>query len=276
VNTPRFTAETALYKSTRHYHGVWSDHGGLSSTDMTIVPAYYPGPETRHACYNCNAHAARNDFICVGTAVAVGAAACAASGWWTFGISCAAAGAAAAVAIGACHLKLAGEMAWCLADDCCPKLCGVLDPFDPGSGCCDSDETCVSQNDPNSRQGCCPSNQVVCAGKCCAVGEFCCGSSCCPLPSQCCGDVCCPPPNHCCGGSCCPPGIPCCGDRCCTLVPLGGVPNRPQAATSCAPGSAPCGFPDSSGVIRTCCPPGLECCGYSAQFGPDCRTSCLH
>jgi hypothetical protein len=70
---------------------------------------------------------------------------------------------------------------------CCPKLC-QLEPFDqPGGGCCDSDEHCVDIDDPNSRHGCCPSDQSVCAGKCCAQGESCCGDTCCP-PNYFCRD----------------------------------------------------------------------------------------
>jgi hypothetical protein len=93
-----------------------------------------------------------------------------------------------------------------------------LDPFNPGSGCCDVGEHCVDQNDPNSRNGCCPSDRSVCGNSCCAPGEYCCGDSCCP-PGQPCTDGLCgvyppiippgtpppgPPPPPPPGG--CPPG----------------------------------------------------------------------
>ena len=126
-----------------------------------------------------------------------------------------AAGGALAAALAACDAAALIATGVCAATTCCPKLCGVPNPLDRGSGCCDAGESCVDQGDPNSRRGCRPSDQQVCSGKCCAKGETCCGGTCCPAG------------NHCCGSSCCSSGIPCCGDSCCSLLPPGGTPPTP-------------------------------------------------
>jgi hypothetical protein len=260
MNLPNFTAEASTYRS-RHIYSASLSGTNHWETDQTIVPSYRPGKETLDSCYSCT------EDGCSGALADCYAGA---------GLACIFPPACAA-AVGLCWIGYGLCLARCVAPwigPCCPKPCTVPDPFDPGSGCCDAGETCVSEGDPNARRGCCPSDRSVCGGKCCAAGERCCGNSCCPNP--CCGDECCPfSNNHCCGDTCCEANIPCCGNTCCSLLPPPGPPPTPPPH-SCTPGSAPCGFPDSSGVIRTCCPPGLQCCNYSAQFGPDCRTSCLH
>jgi hypothetical protein len=263
MNLPGFSADASLYRTRRHYSVLSPDFGG-SSTGEPIVPAYIPGPGTQHDCSNCLGDVAKGLIVCDGVAAVTAAAVCGLSGWITFGISCAGAGAALAFALQSCDVAALVATGICAATTCCPKLCGVPNPLDPGSGCCDSDEACVDQNDPNSRQGCCPSDQRVCGGNCCAKGE------------SCCGNTCCPPSGHCCGDVCCDASIPCCGGSCCSLLPPPGTPPPKPPSTSCVPGAAPCGFPDSSGVIRTCCPPGLQCCNFTAEFGPDCQTSCIH
>ncbi len=128
----------------------------------------------------------------------------------------------------------------------CPKICGLPNTLEgSGSGCCDEDAHCVEQNNPNSRQGCCPSDQRVCAGKCCAKGE------------SCCGDVCCPPGYFCLDGGYCTASPP--------FVPPSTPP--PPPANNCLFGGALCG--------SKCCPSGLRCCGF-LNGQPDCKTSCLH
>ena len=262
MNLPGFSAHSSLYRSTRYYTASSSEISDWSYGE-TIVPAYHPGTGTQRECSGCLEGVAKALILCDGAAAVTAAVVCGTTGWITFGISCAGAAAALAAALGTCNVASLGGIAVCAATTCCPKLCGTPNPFDPGSGCCDDGEGCVDENDPNSRHGCCPSSQSVCAGKCCAVDESCCGSTCCPSP------------NHCCGDQCCPPGVPCCGGTCCSFLPP-SVPPPPPPQHSCGAGGVPCGFPDASGVIRTCCPPGLQCCSYSPQFGPDCKTSCLH
>jgi hypothetical protein len=263
MNLPTFCADASLYSARRHYGSLSSDFGRISLGD-SIAPAYFPGPGTQRDCSVCLGDVAKALVYCDAVPAVTAAAVCATTGWITFGISCGVAAGALAAALAACDAAALIAAGVCAATTCCPKLCGAPNPLDPGSGCCDEGESCVDQGDPNSRQGCCPSNQQVCSGKCCAEGETCCGGTCCPAG------------NHCCGSSCCSSGIACCGDSCCSLLPPGGTPPPPPPPYSCAPGAVPCGFPDSSGVIRTCCPPGLQCCSYSAEFGPDCKTSCLH
>jgi hypothetical protein len=262
MNIPQFTAQASLYRTRGQYSAAWSDVGALLPAE-TIVPAYYPGSGTQRDCSNCLEAVAKGLIICDGTAAVTAAVVCATTGIISFGISCAVAAGALAAALATCDGAALVATGVCAATTCCPKLCGTPNPLDPGRGCCDADEACVDQNDPNSRNGCCPRDQRVCAGKCCAAGE------------SCCGDMCCPQPNHCCGGSCCAPYEPCCGDRCCSFLPPPDTPPPPPPKHGCPSGNAPCGFPDSSGVIRTCCGPGLECCNYSAEFGADCRKLCL-
>ncbi len=206
------------------------------------MPVYYPGPAAQAACNKCLESALEDYFKCIAfEGFPISLIHCTLKAWWDGGS--------------------------CIVDDCCPKRCGPPDISDlAGSGCCDADEHCVDIDDPNSRHGCCPSDQSVCGGKCCAQGE------------RCCGDICCPSNYFCLEGGICSEssGFP-------------HTPPPPPPAHSCTPGAEPCGEPDSSGVIRMCCPPGLKCCGYSAQFGPrghgqtprllgiipDCKTSCM-
>jgi len=240
MSIPEFTAEASLYRTNNRYRSSGSEFEGSPST-QSVVAAYFPGTATQAKCNRCSEIDLRN----YGGCLTVGAIGCIASG--PFYPVC------AGGVLGACNLGLLGAQALCAYDDCCPKRCGPPDFFDlAGSGCCDANEQCVDRYDPNSRQGCCPSDQSVCAGKCCAKGESCCGDTCCP-PNYFCRD----------GGFCSefPSEFP-------------NTPPPPPPRYSCPPGAAPCGFPDSSGVIRTCCPPGLQCCGvFNGQ--PDCKTSCL-
>lgn len=208
MRMPNFTAQASLYRSSRHYRGSATSLGG-SLPGESIALAYYPGPATQAACQRCVGNCLK-EFGIESALIAAGVTA----GCLTI-VGCPAAVAAGAEAqlgadarlascIGICEFPgLPGVPLWPPGGDCCPKLCGALGPFDPGSGCCDLGEACVDQNDPNSRNGCCPSDQSVCDGSCCARGE------------RCCGDTCCPPDWFCLDGGVCtqypplgPPGPP--------------------------------------------------------------------
>ena len=259
MNLPHFAAEASIYRSRRHYSAPLL-YSGRSQADQTIVASYRPGVETMKGCYRCTEEncATHLEYCNIGADI----------GCFLFPAGCLAAQAACdaeyLACLGVCVAPVVGE--------CCPTPCGVPNPFDPGSNCCDHGEHCVSPGDPNSRQGCCPSSQSVCGGRCCAPSEYCCGDVCCPEGTVCCGGSCCP--NECCRDNCCDAGVPCGADGFCAH--FGGGPPPPPPPFDCPPGAAPCGIPDNTGVIRTCCPPGLQCCSYSAKFGPDCRTSCIH
>jgi hypothetical protein len=262
MNLPHFTAASTLYRSRRHYSASLA-YGDSSLSGHTVVASYRPGPETMRECYHCTEETCAKQLA---TCEFLADLSC------LFPPACAPAHAA-------CYLKYGECLAQCVAPiigDCCPKVCSVPNPFDPGSGCCDEGEGCVSEGDPNARKGCCPSGRSVCGGKCCDAGDQCCGDLCCPEGHACCGGTCCEAGTHCCGDTCCLANIPCCGGTCCSLLPPVGTPPPPPPPHSCGPGGVPCGFPDATGVIRTCCPPGLQCCNYSAEFGPDCKTMCLH
>ncbi len=81
-------------------------------------------------------------------------------------------------------------------------------PLTPEAGCCDADENCVNEDDPNAREGCCPRDQIVCGGNCCFIESTCCGDACCPKTSTCHNGVCCRSDTwtlcngKCCGGGC--------------------------------------------------------------------------
>lgn len=230
MNLPEFTAEASLYKSNNRYRSSGSEDGGLLSGE-SIELAYFPGPAAKEACNKCLTSAVSDYFECI------------AFEGFPFSLI-------------HCTLKAWYDSGACVVDDCCPKRCGPPDFGDlAGSGCCDANEQCVDRNDRNSRSGCCPSDQSVCAGKCCAKGESCCGDTCCPANYFCRDGFCSEFPSP--------------------LLPPPGTPTPTPPRSGCPSGSAPCGFPDSSGVIRTCCPPGLQCCGYSAQFGPECAAVCI-
>jgi hypothetical protein len=172
MNIPAFTAQASLYRTSNSYRSSALNFGG-SSPAQPVVLAYMPGPGTQAKCSTCLSHCAKNLAICSGIAAAP-LAAC------VFPPACLAAAAVAGAALAGCDFTSLGCIADCTWNDCCPKACGTPNPFDPGAGCCDDNEQCVDRYDPNSRQGCCPSDQTVCASKCCALGESCCGDTCCP------------------------------------------------------------------------------------------------
>jgi hypothetical protein len=224
MSIPNFTAQASLYRSSRHYRGSAASSGS-SRPGGSIVLAYRPLPATQIQCSECNDSCSFSNSVCNGELVTPLAALCGFS-LFTLPGACAAASYAQLY----CDALYAGCTTLCLFKSCCPKACGIPDPLKPGDGCCDAGEHCVDQNDPNSRNGCCPSDQSVCGGSCCAKGEFCCGDSCCP------------PDTFCCGGSCCPSGTPCFSGVCAypPLIPPGTPPPPPPAPPppgGCPPGT---------------------------------------
>ncbi len=238
MNIPEFTAEASLYSSINNYRSSVSELVG--SSPELVVAAYFPGAATQAKCNRCSEIALRNYGVCL----FVGGIGCIASG--PFYPIC------AGGVLAGCNLGLLGAQALCTYDDCCPKICGTPNPFDPGEGCCDQNETCVDRYDLNSRQGCCPSDQSVCAGKCCAKGDSCCGDTCCP-PNYFCRD----------GGFC--------SQYPTDLLPPKGqpTPTPPQQESGCYlfEGGSPCG--------SRCCYGGLQCCGVDINGQPDCKVTCV-
>jgi len=233
MNMPGFTAEASLYKTSNRYRASNLEYGDKPSGEAIIL-SYFPGPATQAVCDTCLKRAVRDHGICLVSA-AVGSAVCGPFYPVCFG-----------AAAGGCWVKLVWDLGECAIDDCCPKLCSGINPFEPGTGCCDENETCVDRYDSNSRGGCCPSDQIVCSGKCCAKGEFCCGETCCPA------------------GYFCREGVFCEREF---IGSFPTTPPPPSPVNNCIFGGEPCG--------SKCCPPGLVCCGvYGGQ--PDCKTSCLH
>lgn len=220
------------------------------ASGQSLLPAYYPGRQTtRDGCDRCLLRAGRDYATCM-AGVAVGSISCT-----IFYAACFGTGAAL------CWGHLAWHIGECVTDDCCPKRCGAINPLEPGQGCCDADEQCVDIYDPNSRQGCCPSDQIVCAGKCCGKGDFCCGDTCCPEKG-----------NKCCGGTCCPEAYHCRDGLFCEPQYIGEFPTTPppkppkRLFNYCKIGYTPCG--------PTCCAPGLECCSVGGGQVA-CMTNCV-
>lgn len=260
MNIPSFTAQASLYRTSNRYRSSGGDFGCSIAVESVVAPyipelspmdtvvlAYFPGPGTRHDCNDCLGGVAKALIICGGTAAISAAAVCATTGWFTFGLSCAGAAAAYGAALIGCNAAALVATGICAATTCCPKLCGVPNPFDPGSGCCDSDETCVDQNDPNSRHGCCP------------VGRDC-------------GSVCCAPGEKCCGEICCPLNYYCVDNRTCSEYPGTFAntypPTPPDNGCYFFAGGSPCG--------SKCCYGGLQCCGVYENGQPICKKSCVH
>jgi hypothetical protein len=252
MSLPAFSAQASLYSSSRRYRSSITESDAKSSSGHSIVPAYMPGPATQHDCGVCTGLCDKEIEGCAILVAAAVSAVCIG----TLGFGCPGAVAAGEAVLVACAEAYAACIGYCnipgwvpvVGGYCCPKICGFPNPLEgSGSGCCDLGENCVNQDDPNSRQGCCPSDQLVCGGNCCAKGE------------RCCGDTCCPPDYYCVGGNYCsqyPTGN----------VPFGNPPPPPPPADNCIFGGEPCG--------PKCCPPGTHCCNYSVEFGPECRTSC--
>lgn len=251
MNVPAFTAQASLYRTSNRYRSLSSEPGDPACVH-SIVPAYMPGPATQRDCSVCTGLCDKEIEGCAIVVAGVVSAVCVA----TLGFGCPGAVAAGEAALTVCAEAYAACIGYCnipgwvpvVGGYCCPKICGFPNPLEgSGSGCCDLGEACVDQHDPNSRQGCCPSDQLVCGGHCCAKGE------------KCCGDTCCPSNYYCVDGYCSeyPTGN----------VPFGNPPPPPPPVNNCLFGGAPCG--------SKCCPPGLQCCGVF-QGQPDCKTSCLH
>ena len=151
MSLPSLTAEASLYRSSRNYPGIYQP--ATENSARGFFPAYLPGKGTQQTCYDCTSGCVESELWCEAGVVAVMTACCVLS----LGFACAGCVAAAAVASAACDANLARCMGNCaVTRKCCPKACGVIDPFDPGSGCCDSGESCVDQSDPNSREGLLP------------------------------------------------------------------------------------------------------------------------
>jgi hypothetical protein len=222
---------------------------GTHSTARVSPPAFYPWPSeaTQAICNSCMETCAETLGLC-SAAAAAPLAGC------VVPPACPALIAAAASAQAACNIASVGCIATCTFGKCCPTACEVPNPFEPGNGCCDEGEGCVDVDDPNSRRGCCPPDQLVCGGRCCAKEERCCNGECCQ--GACAPDgSCCAAPSGICGGSCCPPFSSCCDGICCSGSCAGGI--------CCQAPNRHCGDGD------ICCPRNNLCCGNACCASGD-------
>ena len=249
MSAPGFTGQASIFRSRNRYQ-VNTAVLNTSPQQNSFVPAY-PLPETMRQCRKCQDNCLRNRTVCE-AGLAWGCA---------FGpLGCAAAWAACegyyALCLGACHLPdfplSPGE--------CCPVPCSFgsffESLFDPGVNCCDYNETCVDRNDPNSRYGCCPADQIVCGGNCCAKGERCCGTTCCPTNHPCCNGQCCGASDMLCVNGHC--GYPDFGPY--IPAPPSEKPTPPVSG-QCPPGRKLCGADKCCRQDQYCCGgPGAEYC----------------
>jgi hypothetical protein len=235
MKIPEFTAEATVYK-TSYYYGSSCLEGDLPRSTGRIALAYHPMPETNARCdariAECLDNASnlgdRLEARCETGCVFYGPlfyACYAPCHEWVEDIK--------SSVFDSCYSETIGPGP---QTKCCPVACEGWDPGnDPGVGCCDSGENCVDQADPNSREGCCPSDQIVCGGKCCAKTE-----------------------RYCIDGNFC--------SQYASNIPFGNASPPPPPANNCLLGGTPCG--------KKCCPPGLQCCGvFEGQ--PDCKSSCV-
>jgi hypothetical protein len=187
MNLPGFTAEASAYRSRVSYRFLSAASPGSSgrgtSSSGTIVAAYFPGPQTQAGCNQCLE-------ACTALAAGCSAAALIPLSGCSVPLFCPYAVYVSGMMLAMCNAVGDACKAGCITLVCCPKPCGVPNPLNPGEGCCDNGEHCVDQNDPNSRNGCCPSDQPVCGGTCCTKQEYCCGPACCPLGQPCTEGVC--------------------------------------------------------------------------------------
>jgi hypothetical protein len=265
LSLPDFTADASLYTTSRIYRAS-AAHCECLDSGEGIIPAYRPSPGTQATCAGDLADCTEAYASCSAAVAVAVIAGCAPV------LTCPAALAAGLEAEAACtYTFLACNALNVLPgpqSGCCPKVCGIPNPLDPGSGCCDHGEQCVDESDPNSRDGCCANS--VCGGNCCLPGESCCGDACCPAGHACQQGVCCPPntaavcngvccdgfcdqngnccdpPSGRCPGSnvCCPPFNKCCGATCCGFDEI-------CHNGSCCSQDRICG--------GGCCPPGQQC-----------------
>ena len=243
INMPGFSAEVTLYRTRNRYRSSGSALDSAISAQSVVPALTFEDTENCTRCENkCNDQGAQCAGYAVGTWL-LALASCAATGPG-YPICASAASSAYALAEAACAGKTAACNAICNApgESCCPVFCG------PGH-CCSTGETCFLD-------GCCPSDRQVCGGECCAQG------------ASCCVGACCGPEDHCCGNACCPANVPCGADGFCAGFGHGPPPPPPDNGCYLFAGGSPCG--------KKCCYGGLQCCSYSDEFGPDCRTSCIH
>ena len=189
MNIPNFTAQASLYRTSRRYHSPGSQFSGFAST-QSVVAAYHPGPTTQSHCNKCLQACAFDRDNCVSfvdTWVS----------WWN---------PLAPLLYARCYSNAADCFERCadpaVLGPCCPKVCGPLDPSNPGEGCCDFGDTC-------------------CDGKCCPPNLFCYDGGICDEPPSPGFPTAPPPPppaNKCsdfglapCGSHCCYAGLQCCG-----------------------------------------------------------------
>jgi hypothetical protein len=230
MRLPLFTAQASLYRTSNRYRSSGGDYENWMAHEL-VVAAYIPGPETRQRCAECTHSCESVRNACLYKVAAAALEQCILSGsFWGCGkVVVESLGPAAdcyqvyEACRGFCHLP-PGTGA---GGPCCPKLCGIPNPFKDGEGCCDHGEACVGAHNPNTRDGCCPVGQE-CEGNCCAKDEHCLPGGICstepgyfentyPPPPP-------PPVNNCIFGGV-PCGRKCCvGDQvCCFDASLGGL-----------------------------------------------------
>jgi hypothetical protein len=204
MNIPGFSAETSLYKTSRHYRSI----GKFNQADGTVYPAlsindlvkfspdfYFDRQgwrdivsgdiSIRGCCRDCLSSFPCADESCRRQRLFDCNRKCNAE---TIG------GCGCPPGRAVCEGLCCGQGEVCTLDGCSP----------PNQVC--NNRRCLGRCLP---EGCCPLGQVVCNNHCCERGWSCTSEGCCP-PGVCCESTACPPGKFCCGGKvCCRDGADC-------------------------------------------------------------------
>jgi hypothetical protein len=198
MSIPGFSAETSLYKTSRHYRMI----AKFGQADGTVYPTLsmndlvkssldfiyidrLPPLSIRGCCQDCLSSIPCADESCRRQRSFHCSRKCGAD------------------VIGGCGCP-PGRMV-CEGSCCGPGEVCTLD------GCTRPNEVCNNRRCLGRclPEGCCPPHHVVCNNHCCEYGWNCSSEGCCP-PGVCCESTACPPGKFCCGGKvCCQDGTEC-------------------------------------------------------------------
>jgi hypothetical protein len=203
MKLPGFSAETSLYKTSRHYRMI----GKFDQGDETIYPTLSISDLVKSSPdFSDFARLKPTDFVsvraCCRDCLRFPCAdeSCKRQRSYYCTSKC------NAYDIGGCERPCPPGREVCEGLCCGPGEVCTLDGCSPPNLVC-NDRICFGQCLPGGF--CCPPDRVVCNNRCCEWGWSCTSEGCCP-PGVCCESAACPPGKFCCGGKvCCRDGADC-------------------------------------------------------------------